>query len=74
MKIGQKDQKKKLVHDKEEFIDPSFFHIQFSIGGKVFKKAVDGLLSFEVENLDELTDEDMAFEPYLEEDEEEEDY
>lgn len=59
MKIGQKDQKRKLVHDKEEFIDPSFFHIQFSIGGKVFKKAVDGLLSFEVENLDDLTDEDL---------------
>jgi len=59
MKIGMKDQKKKLVRDKDEFIDPSFFHIQFSIGGKVFKKAVDGLLSFETENLDDLTDEDL---------------
>lgn len=59
MKIGQKDQKKKLVQDKNTFIDPSFFQIQFSINGKVFKQAVDGLLAFETENLDELTDEDL---------------
>ena len=59
MKIGQKDQKKKLVQDKNTFIDPTFFQIQFSINGKVFKQAVDGLLSFETENLDDLTDEDL---------------
>ena len=59
MKMGLEGQKKKLVRDKDEFIDPSFFHIQFSIGGKVFKKAVDGLLSFETESLDDLTDEDL---------------
>lgn len=59
MELGQKDQKKKLVKDKEAFIDPSFFKIQFSINGKVFKQAVDGLLAFETENLDELTDEDL---------------
>jgi hypothetical protein len=58
MKIGQEN-KKKLVYDKEEFIDPSFFKIQFEINGKVFKKAVDGLLAFEVENLDDLTDADL---------------
>ena len=56
--IGQKNQKR-LVQDKEEFIDPSFLKIQFSIGGKVFKKAVDGLLAFDTENLDDLTDEDL---------------
>ena len=58
MELGQKN-KKKLVHDKEEFIDPSFFKIQFEINGKVFKKAVDGLLAFEAENLDDLTDTDL---------------
>jgi len=58
MEIGQKN-KRKLVHDKEEFVDPSFFKIQFSIGGKVFKKAVDGLLAFEAEELSQLTDEDL---------------
>lgn len=56
MKLGQTN-KKKLSYDKEEFIDPRFFQIQFEINGKVFKKAVDGLLAFEVENLDDLTDE-----------------
>ena len=30
MELGQKNQKK-LVYDKEEFIDPSFFKIQFEI-------------------------------------------
>ena len=35
MKVGQEN-KKKLVYDKEEFIDPSFFKIQFEINGKVF--------------------------------------
>ena len=58
MDIGQKN-KKKLVYDKEEFIDPSFFKIQFEINGKVFKKAVDGLLAFETESLDDLTDQDL---------------
>ena len=57
-KLGQKSQKR-LVQDKEEFIDPGFFKIQFSIGGKVFKKAVDGLLAFDTNNLDDLTDEDL---------------
>ena len=56
MKLGQTN-KKKLSYDKEEFIDPRFFKIQFEINGKVFKKAVDGLLAFEVESLDDLTDE-----------------
>ena len=60
MEIGQKEQKKKLVQDKNTFIDPSFFKIQFSINGKVFKQAVDGLLTFETENLDDLTDEDAG--------------
>jgi len=58
MKLGQGN-KKKLVYDKEEFIDPSFFKIQFEINGKVFKKAVDGLLAFETENLDDITDMDL---------------
>jgi hypothetical protein len=58
-KLGSKDRKRVLVKDKEEFIDPSFFKIQFSIKGKVFKKAVDGLLAFEVDELDDLTDADL---------------
>jgi hypothetical protein len=58
MDLGQSNQRK-LVKDKEEFIDPSFFKIQFEINGKVFKKAVDGLLAFETENLDDLTDIDL---------------
>jgi len=45
-----------LEKDSGEFIDPSFFHIEFSINGKVFKKAVDGLLLFEEEQDDELSD------------------
>jgi len=57
--LGLKNQKKRLVKDKEEFIDPSFFKIQFSIKGKVFKKAVDGLLAFESDQLDDLTDGDL---------------
>ena len=57
--LGLKDQKKRLVKDKEEFIDPSFFKIQFSIKGRVFKKAVDGLLAFETDELDDLIDEDL---------------
>lgn len=57
--LGSKDRKKVLVKDKEEFIDPSFFKIQFSIKGKVFKKAVDGLLAFETDELDDLTDGDL---------------
>jgi hypothetical protein len=57
--LGLKNQKKRLVKDKEEFIDPSFFKIQFSIKGRVFKKAVDGLLAFETDQLDDLTDGDL---------------
>ena len=57
--LGLKDQKKRLVKDKEEFIDPSFFKIQFSIKGRVFKKAVDSLLAFETDELDDLIDEDL---------------
>ena len=57
--LGLKNQKKRLVKDKEEFIDPSFFKIQFSINGRVFKKAVDGLLAFESDQLDDLTDGDL---------------
>jgi len=58
MELGQK-RKKRLVPDDEEFIDPGFFHLEFTINGMVFKKAVDGLLAFESEDLGELTDADI---------------
>ncbi len=58
MELGQK-RKKRLVPDDEEFIDPEFFHLEFTINGMVFKKAVDGLLAFESEDLEELTDADI---------------
>lgn len=53
--LGQKTGRR-LVKDQEEFIDPSFFKISFEINRKVFTKAVDGLLTFETEDLGELTD------------------
>ena len=58
MEIGQK-RKKVLVEDTEEFIDPGFFMIDFKINGKVFRKAIDGILTFESEDLDELVDADI---------------
>lgn len=58
MELGQ-NRKKRLVPDDEEFIDPGFFHLEFTINGMVFKKAVDGLLAFESEALEELTDSDI---------------
>lgn len=54
LQIGQRN--KKLLPKVEEFIDPSFFKISFSIRGKIFRKAVDGILSFEEEDLDQLSD------------------
>lgn len=54
VKVGQKNKRKLLK--TEEFIDPSFFKINFKIGGKVFRKAVDGILAFEEEDLDQLSD------------------
>ena len=59
VKLGSKNRKLKLVEDDsdfKEFIDEGFFQIEFTINGKVFKKAVDGLLKFESDELGELTD------------------
>ena len=56
--IGQK-QNKSLVADTEEFIDPGFFIIDIKINGKVFHKAVDGILTFESEDFSELTDDEI---------------
>ena len=61
MKLGQKN-KKILPHIDEE-IDPSFFSIKFKINDRIFKIAVDKLLKFEEENLDEVSD--MAFDKAL---------
>lgn len=59
VRIGQKQKQKLLVHDTEEFIDPSFFRIKFEIKGKIFSKAVDDLLRFEREDLADITDGDL---------------
>ncbi len=40
-------------------IDPSFFEIKFKINNKVFKKTVDDLLTFDKENLDEISDKEL---------------
>ena len=53
--LGQK-QKKIISRTPEEFIDQRFFEIRFTINGKQFRKAVDGLLQFEKEELDSLSD------------------
>jgi len=54
--LGTIQDHKELEKSDFEEIDPGFFHIQFSIGGKVFQKAVDGLIAFEREDLKELSD------------------
>jgi len=57
-KIGNKNSKKALDEGSHD-IDPSFFEIKFKINGKVFKKSVDDLLSFDKENLDEISDKEL---------------
>jgi len=55
--LGTTQKKKNLEYSDFEEIDPGYFHIQFSIGGKVFQKAVDGLIAFDRESLRDLSDE-----------------
>ena len=57
-KLGQ-ERKKTLVADTEEFIDPGFFIIDIKVGDQILHKAVDGILTFESEDLSELTDDDI---------------
>lgn len=57
-KIGTKHRGKLLTEGSSE-IDPSFFQIKFKINNKVFKKSVDDLLTFDKENLDELSDREL---------------
>jgi hypothetical protein len=57
MELGNTSTKKDLKKDEEfKDIDPGFFQIHFSIGGRVFQIAVDGLIAFEKEDLKELSD------------------
>lgn len=54
MKLGQKNKKRTPVI--KEDIDPAFFEVKFKIDGKIFSIAVDDLLKFEQEDLDQVTD------------------
>jgi len=57
-KVGTKHRGKALRQGSSE-IDPAFFDIRFRINNKVFKKSVDDLLTFDKENLDELSDREL---------------
>lgn len=57
MKLGQKN--KKAVKRIEHQVDDEFFDVKFKINGKIFDVAVRELLSFEAENLDEVSDDEF---------------
>lgn len=61
IQLGQKN--KKSLPKVEQDIDPAFFEVKFKLNDRVFKIAVDTLLSFEEENLDEVSD--QAFDKAL---------
>jgi len=57
--LGHDIEHRQILSVGTDRIDPNFFKVSFSINGKVFIKAVDDLLVFEKESLDEVSDPEL---------------